>query len=157
MLFYLLIQDIVRDGTSFATFDHSDIRGFDRYDLTSSRSCLGLVAEVRRRPYSLGFLEDSPNVVAPLSMPWIFCVSFFTRSFTKNFPFCSLIETLYAWDLNLPGNRPQETGKLACNGCDHFVSLFPPGHKPPEPTAQPDLRLPGNLSDGLRQPLLSFE
>lgn len=36
-VFCLLIQDIVRDGTSFATFDHSDIRGFDRYDLTSSR------------------------------------------------------------------------------------------------------------------------
>lgn len=78
-VFCLLIQDIVRDGTSFATFDHSDIRGFDRYDLTSSRSCLGLVTEVRLRPYSLGFLEDSPNVVAPLLMPWIFCVSFFTR------------------------------------------------------------------------------
>ena len=81
--FYLLIQDIVRDGTSFATFNHSDIRGFDRYDLTSSWSCLGLVAEVRFRPYSLGFLEDSPNVVAPLLMPWIFCVSFFTRSLLR--------------------------------------------------------------------------
>ena len=34
--FCLLIHDIVRDGTYFATFDHSDIRGFDRYDLTSS-------------------------------------------------------------------------------------------------------------------------
>jgi len=83
MLFCLLIQDIVRDGTSFATFDHSDIRGFDRYDLTSSRSCLGLVAEVRLRPYSLGFLEDSPNVVAPLLMPRIFCVSFFMRSLLR--------------------------------------------------------------------------
>jgi hypothetical protein len=83
VIFPLLIRGIIRDGTSFATFDHSDIRGFDRYDLTSSRSCLGLVAEVRLRPYSLGFLEDSPNVVAPLFMPWIFCVSFFTRSLLR--------------------------------------------------------------------------
>jgi hypothetical protein len=68
-----------------------------------------------------------------------------------------LIYALYARYLNLLGNRPHETGKLACNGSYHFVSLFPSGHKPPEPTAQPDLRLPGNLSDGLRQSLLSFE
>ena len=78
-------QDIARDGTSFATFDHSDIRGFDRYDLTASRSCLGLKSEVRLMPYSLGFFEDSPNVVAPLLMSWIFWVSFFTRSLVRIF------------------------------------------------------------------------
>jgi len=46
-------------------------------------------------------------------------------------------------------SRQHEAGKLACNGSYHFVSLFPSGHHPPEPTAQPDLRLPGNLPDRL--------
>jgi hypothetical protein len=59
--------------------------------------------------------------------------------------------------LNFPGNSPYEAGELASDGGYHFGFHFSLGHKPTEPAAESNLGFPGNIPDGLRQSLLSFE
>src|SRR5437773_3248716 len=84
-------------------------------------------------------LEDSPG---PAPMPWPLpqILQCFSGSGARR---CDL------------GDRPDESDKLASDGCDDDGSLFPASEHSAIPSAEPDLRLPGDVADFRRERLLS--